>query len=216
MLLCACHFADTKTHLILEETMHQLFYTGLEAAAASILLVPLFLYLNKLHFHSRKNTLLYTLFAVYLAGVYAVAGLPNVRYFRFDPNFNFVPFLYMFSDLSGTILNVILFIPLGFFLAVLWKPFRNPVWNTLFGLGISLVIEFLQIFTFRATDVNDLMTNTLGTLIGWVAGHCARKNCTALVCDNAKRDLAVVFGATFCVMFFAHPFLSGLMWRLID
>ena len=37
----------------------------------------------------------------------------------------------------------------------------------LLGFLTSLSIEVLQIFTFRATDVDDLITNVTGTIIGY-------------------------------------------------
>lgn len=41
----------------------------------------------------------------------------------------------------------------------------------LVGLLFSLLIEIGQIFTmYRQTDVNDLLMNTLGVMIGWVIG----------------------------------------------
>lgn len=41
--------------------------------------------------------------------------------------------------------------------------------NTFFtGLGLSLTIEFVQLFTlYRATDIDDLITNTVGALVGY-------------------------------------------------
>lgn len=187
----------------------------LDAVLASILLIPVFLVLHRTRFHSAKNTILYTVFSIYLAAVYSVVGLPNVTYVRFEPNLNLVPFLNMFSALTGTILNVILFVPMGFFLMLLWKRFRNPLRCILFGFAASLTIEILQIFTFRATDINDLITNTLGTLIGWLLGYLVLKCCPKLVCDNDRRDLPIVLGTVFCVMFFVFPFLYNFVWHFI-
>ena len=34
---------------------------------------------------------------------------------------------------------------------------------------MSLTIEVLQLFVFRATDINDLIMNTLGALVGYLA-----------------------------------------------
>ena len=186
-----------------------------EFAAAPLLLIPLFLILNKVRFHSRKNTVLYTLLAVYLAGLWAVVGLPNVRYLRFEPNFNFLPFAGMSADLRGTILNVVLFVPLGVFLSLLWKRFRNCGSCVLFGFALSLTIEVLQMFTFRATDVNDLMTNTVGTLLGWTLGRTVIRFRPGLSGNHRTADLVLIFGAVFCVMFFAYPFLYPVVWDLI-
>ncbi|MBQ2854572.1 MAG: VanZ family protein [Oscillospiraceae bacterium] len=194
--------------------MYRLFLAGLDAAVASILVIPVFLILNRFYFHNRKKTVFYTVFAVYLAGVYLVVGLPSVIYIRFEPNVNLIPFLDIFSNLSETLLNVILFLPLGFLTTVLWKPFRNAKQNILFGFCVSLAIEILQMFTFRATDVNDLITNTLGSLIGWCIGSVFLKRFPGTLCDGRKADTAIVFSAVFGIMFFIHPFIAPLIWDL--
>ena len=102
--------------------MNRVISMCLDAAISAVILIPLFLYLNKRYFHDRKRMIGYLLFAVYLSGVFAVAGLPDIRYVRFSFRYNIVPFAYMFTDLDTTLLNVLLFIPMGFFLPVLWKP----------------------------------------------------------------------------------------------
>lgn len=195
--------------------MQVLLSTALEAVAASVFLVPVFILLNRRRFQNRKRTVLYLIFSVYLSAVYAVVGLPSITYIRFDPHYNLTPFAYMFSDLRSTILNVILFLPLGFFLPVLWKKYRNPWAAILFGFCTSLLIEVLQVFTFRATDVNDLMTNTAGTLLGYCAGRLALRLIPSLVPSEQKAEEFLVCGVTFSVMFFLQPFLSTVVWEWI-
>ena len=182
-----------------------------DAAIAAALLIPIFAYLNKKVFQDTRRTVFYTLFAVYLCAVFAVAGLPNICYIRFDLNLNLKPFAYMFSDYRSTSLNVLLFVPLGIFLPLLWKPFRKLWWAGLFGLGTSLLIEALQIFTYRATDVNDLMTNTFGTLLGWCVGILAVKLAPGLLSRQEENHAPLVCGIAFGVMFFLHPFAAMLL-----
>lgn len=191
--------------------MNQLFYTMKEAGLAAVLLLPILLILNHFRFRSLKTTALYFLFTVYLAGVYAVVGLPNVTYARFDININLIPFADMLSDLSGTVLNMILFIPLGIFLSLLWKRYRCLKWTVLFGFILSLTIEILQIFTFRATDINDLLTNTAGSIIGYLIGLCVCRLFPGLRFRNRESDLPVLMACTTAVMFFFQP----LIWTLI-
>ena len=181
----------------------------LDAGIAAVVLIPLFLILNQYYLKNTKKTVNYLIFAVYLSGMFAVVGLPDIRYIRFDLNFNFVPFAYMFSDFTNSFLNVLLFVPMGFFLPVFWKHFA-PLWRTgLFGLCTSLLIEVLQIFTFRATDVNDLMTNTLGTLIGWLIAKLVLHFCPAIAPGENTKEVGVVCGTAFAVMFFLQPFLAN-------
>ncbi len=62
--------------------------------------------------------------------------------------------------------NVILFLPLGFALAW-WRP-GSKAWR--WGPLLSLAIEMAQRFIAgRDASVGDVLTNTAGTLLGWVA-----------------------------------------------
>jgi len=182
----------------------------LEAAIAAVVLLPVFWVLDRRCFHDRTRTVCYFIFAVYLAAVDSVVGLPDVTYVRFDPHVNLVPFAYMFSDFKNSFLNVLLFMPLGFLLPVFWKTFKKGYWTVLFGFCTSLLIELLQIFTFRATDVNDLMTNTLGTFLGWCAGRVVLHFAPGILPGWKTREVFIVCGATFAVMFCLQPFLADI------
>lgn len=195
--------------------MHRVISMCLDAAVAALMLVPLFFFLNKHCFHSKVRTVFYSLLAVYLSGMFSVVGLPDIRYVRFDPNFNFVPFAYMFSDFTNSLLNVLLFLPLGFFLPVLWLPYRQLRRTVFFGLCISLLIEALQIFTFRATDVNDLITNTVGTVLGWVIAKCSFCFSQKIIPRSNCRELYLVCFSAFFVMFFLQPFLADWLFQYI-
>ena len=66
------------------------------------------------------------------------------------------------------ILNIIMFAPLGFLLPLIWKQCRKLSSTVLLGFQFSLMIELLQLFNRRATDVDDLMMNTVGALVGFL------------------------------------------------
>lgn len=195
--------------------MYRFFFAGIEALTAAVVLIPVFLLLKNRMQWSTRRTVCCILFSLYLAAMYAVVGLPNVTYIRFDPNFNFEPFAYMFSDLDSTLLNVVLFFPLGLALPIFWQDLK-PFWKTiLLGFCFSLLIETLQIFSFRATDVNDLMTNTFGTLVGWLAARLILRLNPKLTPGKNTAELPILCGVTFGVMFFVHPFLSNLVWSIL-
>lgn len=64
--------------------------------------------------------------------------------------------------------NIVMFMPNGFFAGLLMD---KPRWwkVTLATFGLSLFIEVFQLFVSRGTDVDDLILNTLGGLLGyWV------------------------------------------------
>lgn len=60
--------------------------------------------------------------------------------------------------------NIILFVPFGIFLPLLWNI--SPAKAVGITFCISLFIETAQLFLPRGTDVDDLILNTLGALLG--------------------------------------------------
>ena len=204
-------FSLSKFNSLWSIPMYQVLISCKEAAIAAIPLVPIFLILHRFKFQSKSRSSIYLILAIYLAAMYAAVGLPDVTYYRYYPRFNFDPFLYMFSAWETTLLNVLLFLPLGWFLPVLWKKFQSPLQTVCFGFNTSFAVELLQIFTYRATDVNDLMTNTFGTVLGYILGIVTLKVCPKLKAAESHMDLFWVLGAAFFVMFFIYPFLSMLI-----
>ena len=194
--------------------MHRILAMCLEAGIALVILVPVFLALDKYYVHNWNRTLSYLIFAFYLAAVDAVVGLPSIHYIRFDLNINLKPFAYMFSDYKNSFLNVLLFMPLGFLLPFLCPYFKAFFRAVLFGFCASLLIELLQIFTFRATDVNDLMTNTLGAVLGWCAARLVLRLAPSASPGWKPKEVYLVCGVTFGVMIFLQPFLAELVWAL--
>lgn len=66
------------------------------------------------------------------------------------------------------ILNIVLFIPYGFLSYASFKKIRkNWLYALLIGASLSFSIEFLQTFIGRFTQLEDLITNTTGTLAGY-------------------------------------------------
>jgi glycopeptide antibiotics resistance protein len=62
--------------------------------------------------------------------------------------------------------NIAIFLPIGFFIALLWRKPRW--WKSLFaGFATSFVIEFVQFFIGRSTDIDDIILNSAGALVGF-------------------------------------------------
>lgn len=186
-------------------------YVLIELAVSAILLLIVFFVLWKVRFRHAKLSAIYYIFAVYLAAVYHVVGLPTVQFIRWEINLNCLPFVGMLRDLRGTILNVLLFVPLGFFLPLLWNKFRRTKHTLLFGLRMTIAIELLQLFTYRVTDINDIMTNTLGTFLGFCLFRFLKQS-KPCKCDE---DIAWIFSAVLFVMFFVQPVLMRWIYLLI-
>lgn len=82
---------------------------------------------------------------------------------------------------SPMILNVLLFLPWGFLAFLLLDNPERPVPQSylvtvLFAIGLSLAVEAAQYFLpTRVTDINDVIFNACGALLGAVLGHIHRR-----------------------------------------
>ena len=88
----------------------------------------------------------------------------------FGRDINIVPFKDFFN--ITTLLNVLIFIPVGFLQGLLYKS--SWIKTIVMGFVVSLIIELSQLFVrilvginFRKIDVNDLICNTTGAIIGF-------------------------------------------------
>ena len=64
--------------------------------------------------------------------------------------------------------NVIMFIPLGFFLPKFWQKQRKFRRTLLTTAGIIILVELTQMFTLLGTcDIDDLILNVTGAAIGY-------------------------------------------------
>lgn len=78
--------------------------------------------------------------------------------------------------MSYVIENIIMMIPLGFLVPILWKRIHT-VWRCLaVGFLTSLAIEIFQFISERGYfQTDDIITNVFGTLIGYGMYLCIRK-----------------------------------------
>lgn len=72
--------------------------------------------------------------------------------------------------------NVVMFVPFGFFLPLLWRRFRHPLVLMLCCLLLPIGIECSQLFIGRMTDIDDILLNFLGGMLGggffFTIRHC--------------------------------------------
>ncbi len=101
---------------------------------------------------------------------------------------NLIPFVTMF-DYDGSIRdilinipgNIAMFIPTGIMLPLIYKNMDSMKKVVLTGLLISLCIEIIQLpFSVRASDIDDLILNTIGCLIGWSITALVRRMCRSV------------------------------------
>ena len=197
--------------------MYRLFFIFWDVILAALFLVPLGFILQ--HFFSKrsfKRKLLFVFFSLYIAGLFSAVGIPDIRSLVFDPSFNLIPLIDIINDpisyIRNEVLNILLFVPLGFLLPILWSKniftFKQTI---IFAAGLSLLIEVSQIFTFRLTDIDDVWTNTLGAGVGYYFLLFCQKywNIKLDIMDGklrAKIELPLLISLIVVIMFFVTPY----------
>lgn len=157
------------------------------------------------------------LLTLYLNAMYIVIGVPGVQYICWDPTLNLIPFQdFSTSNIMGMVLNMVMFAPLGFLLPAYFERYRH--WGRTLAAGFltSLTVELIQLFTFRATDVDDLIMNTLGTLVGFLIAKLIFRHRTALY--RGKKDwlelVIINWIILLTIVFIRYP-LMEVMLKLI-
>ena len=120
------------------------------------------------HFHKEFWTVIAI---VYLLLLYQMVTRVDINV---SSGINIIPFqeilrydldseLFIFNVLG----NIALFIPFGFIAAAYVKP--KKIWtNTIIALIVSSTIEFVQLNIGRSFDIDDIILNTLGCVIGFL------------------------------------------------
>lgn len=171
---------------------------------------------------SSKRFFWVSVFTIYLCEMFDVVGIPAIQYFTWDPAIHLIPFSdeknFRFFFQVG--MNAVMFMPFGFMLPILWKKCRTWKATLLAGFFTSFTIETIQLFSFRATDVDDLIMNTLGTFLGyiiaWAFFHKKWKE------DNEKdtgrvnewASLVITILISLLVIIFIRTLVSGWIYRM--
>lgn len=194
--------------------MSRIYNALIELVAAAVFIIPLWCIYEKIFFQSWKRTMVYLIFGFYLAVV--LVGFPNITMLQMELTVNLIPFIYMLSDFVNACLNVLLFVPFGFFLPMLWKEFRSIKRIALAEIVATSFIEISQLFTGRATDIDDIITNSIGTLIGYFIVRFVTKNFTKRTLSDSKiNDFYLICGSVGVIMFFLQPFVSTWLWGIL-
>lgn len=137
---------------------------------------------------SSKKAVLYPLFTVYLFFMLYLLFFQrigrdiSVSYSEYiSDSVNLVPFrtigqyihefadsgsIWAFKNLGG---NIVLFIPIGIFLPLIWKSQRKTAGFTVTVTGIILFVELIQLFAMLGSfDIDDLIFNVIGALLGFI------------------------------------------------
>lgn len=181
--------------------MWRFYYIGLETVKTAVVFLPLSWLILCFAFHRKIKYIFWeSIFGVYLLALFAAVGFPELKYLTVNAVINLIPFCDLFNSavsyLEITLLNVLLFLPFGILLPALRNGGSSFKKTVFLGFLLSLFIEMMQIFTLRTTDVDDLITNTLGAAAGFGIWCILRNNNVLrekLCVDCSKRELWMVF-----------------------
>lgn len=199
---------------------------GIECVSSMVFLIPVIIILQYIIFKQRSfyQFVMALVTAVYFMAVYSVTGLPTMYTLRFNFSLNLIPLIDIMNSpaeyIKNTVLNILLFMPLGFLLPVIWSEYRDAKKTALTGLAVSAIIEILQIFTFRFTDIDDLITNTLGTALGYGIAKMISFKLPFKISEREKTvpmkyGPVIIFGAVFLIGFFLKPLVSNAIWDAV-
>lgn len=198
----------------------------IEIFSSVIFIVPAVLALQYVVLRQRSvsKTAAVIIFALYLMAVFSAVGIPTIHSININFSFNLIPLIDIVNSpidyIRNTILNILLFVPLGVLLPIMWKEFRSARCIALTGLSLSLFIEILQIFTFRLTDVDDLITNTAGAVAGYYLSRrfLFKRSFRLLKSEKTccgKYEAFIIFALVFLIGFFLKPLVSDVIWEML-
>ena len=120
------------------------------------------------------------LFSLSIIVIFSLTGISPMSGFHLDIRINeisFIPFkgiiemsqngitIYSFINIVG---NIIMFMPVGFLLPLICTKVDSCKKVVIIGFCTSLLIESRQLFLTRGTDIDDLILNTSGAVLGYL------------------------------------------------
>ena len=133
-------------------------------------------------FKNKKELVLYKelvslLFIIYVLCLFYIVTFQDVSW----STSNYVPFHEMFRYQFGSRLffknvigNMLLFVPYGFFVAYFLK-LERPRAAIILSLLVSITIEVTQLLIGRVFDIDDIILNFVGAILGYYIYHLLDK-----------------------------------------
>lgn len=115
-----------------------------------------------------------------MAIVFSLTGVSPTSGFHLDiriDEISLIPFKGIVEMIQGGINthsiiniigNIVMFMPIGFLIPLVYDKLNSYKKVVLFGFVTSLIIELTQLFLARGTDVDDLILNTIGAVLGYL------------------------------------------------
>lgn len=150
------------------------------ALLSLLLYLPVFFICRKKHGKEPflRHLARYLLIGFAISIVYLTILWYGIEYIFERPEYyllNLTPFVWLKetyvmgwdSMIEQILLNIAMFVPLGFLLPAVFAGARKWYKTLLLVAGVSLFIETVQYFIGRSSDIDDLIMNTLGGILGY-------------------------------------------------
>lgn len=155
--------------------------------------IPIFIKLKKAKATTKKH-ILAAAFYVYIVKVIDVAFFPIFIHGDFDGIvvYNLIPLRTIigtlstyaeyggFSKVLPILYNILMFMPMGYLLPLVTKNISSTTKVLLLCIGISCFIETVQLlgswlysFTWRHANVDDIILNSIGAIVGFFLLRCS-------------------------------------------
>ncbi len=149
-------------------------------AIISLLLYGPVYFMNKKEYGKRpfiRHLSIYVFIGVLLSLLYATILIDGFD-ITFNPGYhllNLIPFVWISENyemgfakmIQQLLMNIVMVIPVGFIIPIVFENTRKWWKTVLWIILIITSIETIQYFIGRSADVDDLIMNTIGGLIGY-------------------------------------------------
>ena len=163
----------------------------------------------------RRLNLLFAFSVVYILILTLKPFDFSVSYFIYDEKFWRV--ITQSFGIVDALLNILLFIPLGFLCGLVLLLRRKSIpsikkWITIFGLSLSLFIECCQLFLYRITAISDVIANGCGTYCGVWLALCINLNkikYTFAIKKNILKKIVIIYFVMICIILLLPMWLNN-------
>jgi glycopeptide antibiotics resistance protein len=126
--------------------------------------------------------------------LFGISGGIDFNVTRHKPNFYPIIKLLSVYDMGiinmgkQVALNIVILIPFGFFLPWL-SVFFHKTLNLILGVTLfSFLIELLQYFMGRSADIDDIIMNTIGGIVGYILFFICKKVLTKHILRSRQNN----------------------------
>ena len=147
----------------------------LSALASAVLYLPFFLRGRKYKMPAVRHLACYALTVMLALIIFVTLLAGGITFFPDYRLLNLQPFVWVSQTyemgfarmIQQLVSNILMFVPLGVLMPIVFPKLRSFWRLSLCALGITVLIEITQYFTGRSADIDDVIMNTVGGMLGF-------------------------------------------------